>query len=781
MKIFLFLSLLLLAFADAKEKVVLQLKWLHQFQFAGYYAALEKGFYAEEGLEVEIRQRNTAINNIDQVLNNEAQYGVADSVLFLYAAKEMPVSIIAPIFQHSPNVLITLKRSGLDSPYKLQGKRVVFYKKDTDGFGILGMLRSLNIKPDIQRLRAGDDYKLLLSGDADAYASYLTNEPFAFKQKDIELNIINPANYGFDLYGDILFTNTTEAAKHPRRVEAFKRASLKGWEYALENKEEIISLIKKKYNPDKSLEHLRFEAEGIAQVIQKDLMPIGTLDRGRIEYMMQLYARYELLDSQVNINEYIFQAYADSNIDLTLDEKYFLANKGEITMCIDPDWMPCEKLDGEKHIGMSADYFKILQQKLETPIRVIPTKTWAESLEAGKQRKCDIFSLVMPTQERLEYLDFTKSYIRVPLVVVTGLDELFIDDISKLKGKKVGVIKGYAYTEILRKKYPYLDLVEFENLTKMLEGVKNKKVDAAIEALVTTGYHIQKEYIGELKIAGKLEDMWELGIGTRNDEPMLLSIFNKALSQVSSEQHQEILNKWVAVNYTKELDLATLISWIVAITLIFATVLSFIYKTNRRLSKEIQTRIQTQRELQNLINLYETLSITDELTQLYNRRHFNELFLQEINRAKRDCRQIAFLMLDVDFFKNYNDTYGHLKGDETLKAIADVLKRYTKRAGDFAFRLGGEEFGVVTSTSTYDEALKLAEAIRQSVVDLALEHKGNTISDVVTVSIGVSFYKCPLELDVDTFYKEADDNLYKAKKQGRNRVVASYNEPAQAS
>jgi diguanylate cyclase (GGDEF)-like protein len=781
MKIFILLSFFFLTFVNANEKVVLQLKWLHQFQFAGYYAALEKGFYEEEGLDVEIRERNVAVNNIDQVLNNEAQYGVADSVLFLYAAKGSQLKIVAPIFQHSPNVLITLKNSGLDSPYKLQGKRLVFYKKDTDGFGILGMLRSLQIKPQIDRVRTGEDHKLLLSGDADAYASYLTNEPFEFKQKGVELNIINPANYGFDLYGDILFTNATEAAEHPKRVEAFKRATLKGWQYALKNKEEIIALIKKKYNPDKSLEHLRFEAEGIAQVIQNDLIPLGTLDRGRIEYMMQLYTRYELLDSQVNINEYIFEAYADSNIDLTLDEKYFLANKGEITMCIDPDWMPFEKLEGGKHIGMSADYFKILQQKLETPIRVIPTTTWAESLEAGKQRKCDIFSLVMPTQERLEYLDFTKSYIRVPLVVVTGLDELFIDDISKLKGKKVGVIKGYAYTEILRKKYPYLDLIEFENLTKMLEGVKNNKVDAAIEALVTTGYHIQKEYIGELKIAGKLEDMWELGIGTRNDEPMLLSIFNKALSQVSSEQHQEILNKWISVNYTKELDLATLISWIAAITLIFATVLSFIYRTNRRLSKEIQTRIQTQRELQNLINLYETLSITDELTQLYNRRHFNELFLQEINRAKRDCRQIAFLMLDVDFFKNYNDTYGHLKGDETLKAIADVLKRYTKRAGDFAFRLGGEEFGLIISTSSYEEARKLAEAIRQSVADLAIEHKASAISDVVTVSIGLSFYKCPLQLDVDTFYKEVDDNLYAAKEQGRNRVVASYNEPAQVS
>lgn len=241
------LSILLVTSLLANEKVTLQLKWLHQFQFAGYYAALEKGYYDEAGLDVQIKERDIGKDNVKQVVDGEADYGVADSILFLYKAKKEPIIIVAPIFQHSPNVLISLKSTGLDSPYKLENKKIIFYKKDVDGFGILAMLKSIEIKPKMLRMKDGDAHKEILSKKADLFAGYLTNEPFYFRQLGIDINIINPANYGFDLYGDMLFTSTKEAKTNPKRVERFKQASIKGWVYALEYKEEIIQLIKNKY------------------------------------------------------------------------------------------------------------------------------------------------------------------------------------------------------------------------------------------------------------------------------------------------------------------------------------------------------------------------------------------------------------------------------------------------------------------------------------------------------------------------------------------------------
>lgn len=166
----------------------------------------------------------------------------------------------------------------------------------------------------------------------------------------------------------------------------------------------------------------------------------------------------------------------------------------------------------------------------------------------------------------------------------------------------------------------------------------------------------------------------------------------------------------------------------------------------------------------------EEISIHDELTKLYNRRHFNKVIKDELNRAKRDTKNLSFMMLDVDYFKSYNDTYGHQEGDTVLFKISEVLNNYSKRAGDFAFRLGGEEFGVLFSELSKTQALEFANVIRKSVKELNISHSGSLISDVVTVSIGLLTISSTTELNPKEVYKQADDLLYKAKQTGRNKV-----------
>ena len=131
-KLFYLILLLFTTFLNANEKVVLQLKWFHQFQFAGYYAAKEKGFYDEVGLDVQIKERDLKYNNIDEVINGNAQYGVADSILILYKLKQQPVVIVTPIFQHSPSIFISLKKNNISSVYELNNKDILFYPNDTD-------------------------------------------------------------------------------------------------------------------------------------------------------------------------------------------------------------------------------------------------------------------------------------------------------------------------------------------------------------------------------------------------------------------------------------------------------------------------------------------------------------------------------------------------------------------------------------------------------------------------------------------------------------------------
>ncbi len=165
----------------------------------------------------------------------------------------------------------------------------------------------------------------------------------------------------------------------------------------------------------------------------------------------------------------------------------------------------------------------------------------------------------------------------------------------------------------------------------------------------------------------------------------------------------------------------------------------------------------------------EQISIIDELTGLYNRRHFNKVMHNEINRAKRENKLISFLMLDIDHFKQYNDTYGHQKGDDVISSISQVIKEFAGRAGDNAFRLGGEEFGVIFTDIDKEKMKKYASTLIDTIENLKIPHENNSASEYVTISAGLVFSN-EKNLDSGVLYKAADDLLYKAKENGRNRL-----------
>jgi diguanylate cyclase (GGDEF)-like protein/PAS domain S-box-containing protein len=166
----------------------------------------------------------------------------------------------------------------------------------------------------------------------------------------------------------------------------------------------------------------------------------------------------------------------------------------------------------------------------------------------------------------------------------------------------------------------------------------------------------------------------------------------------------------------------------------------------------------------------EYLSITDELTQLYNRRHFNTIIEEELNRAKRRNDYISFLMLDIDYFKKYNDEYGHQKGDKILKEVSHVLKESSKRVSDFAFRIGGEEFALIFSSVEKENCLKFARSIKEEIENLKIENMNSEISNYLTVSIGLICKKANEIKDSKELYKAADVALYEAKNSGRNQI-----------
>lgn len=167
----------------------------------------------------------------------------------------------------------------------------------------------------------------------------------------------------------------------------------------------------------------------------------------------------------------------------------------------------------------------------------------------------------------------------------------------------------------------------------------------------------------------------------------------------------------------------------------------------------------------------EEMAITDSMTGLFNRRHYARVMHDELNRMQRNHQSLALLMMDVDYFKRYNDTYGHHAGDVVLNQIADILKEYTSRSGEYAFRLGGEEFGILVCGMSRGEYVNLANRIRNEVEKLKLIHGMNDAESYITLSVGIAVFDPESAATCEDLYKEADLQLYAAKDRGRNQVV----------
>lgn len=200
---------------------------------------------------------------------------------------------------------------------------------------------------------------------------------------------------------------------------------------------------------------------------------------------------------------------------------------------------------------------------------------------------------------------------------------------------------------------------------------------------------------------------------------------------------------------------------IIAIIIVsFAIIIFIIYQI---IKKDNQLTILTRK--------YKIESITDSMTNLYNRKYFDNIFdnLPFISNANN--WKSAFVMVDIDFFKQYNDTYGHDLGDETLKAVAKALKEYFNKEYEYVFRLGGEEFGVVLFDTDENILIECLDDINKKIIQLNIEHKASKILNVVSISIGAVIYEPYSYVSANKLYKIADENLYKSKQNGRNQFT----------
>jgi two-component system sensor histidine kinase EvgS len=819
-----------------REKVAIYLRWTHQFQFAGYYAALDQGFYADEGLDVELIEFDRAQGHYEPVLSGRAQYGIDDaSILPEILKSNQPFVVVAQIFQHSPLVLMALEQSGIYSPLDMVNKKVMYNLGDSPLDAMFSEYGQGKI--NFERVPHSYNYEDLADGKVDVISAYLTDQPYAFEKRGLRVNIIDPRSYGIDFYGDNLFTTWAEANNHPERVEKVRRATLKGWEYALRHQDELIDLILTTYNSQLERAQLEYEANTIKRMISPDIIPLGTVDRKRYQRIAEVYAaqgfideaelpenfifsqRKEILtaeerawlqthpeirlgfaadyepylmvdesghqrgilpdfialinrrmganikiklannndqaamlergelegllavvpqriqklnllssqpyssvtaaafihkDSDFSIqdisdlvgkiivfardNEFIinllqpvreqlevvevatpldamamvYQGTADVMIgsttnkhlirtyhlsgvfpghvftDQTLpisagfrtdlpklaemfdkviatigreeknqlylkwvgaiskptgliftdEERQWLKDNPLIPVAIDANFAPVEFRDKDnKPQGISIEYLRIIEKKLGVRFHFPDYENWSETMQALEKGELKMAAAVQDSNKRRRFLDFTSTFLSLPLTIFAPERSDYFAEITHLEGKRVGVVAGYPILEFLSRDYPRINLTTVESINDGLDLLAEGRIDAFIDTLAITSYYMSLRGMSHLKVAGNTPYSYELSMGVRKEEPLLRSVLEKALVSIPEKERSALVQQWFNIKYDYTPDYS--LFWKAGIPA--ALVISLVLLWNRKLQSEINLRRIVEERFQTLI------------------------------------------------------------------------------------------------------------------------------------------------------------------------------------
>lgn len=286
------------------RKIIIQLKWKHQFQFAGYYMAKEKGFYKEADLDVDVRAGYPGLNIVDEVVSGRADVGVYEASILVEHFKGLPVVLLGVVAQHSPLVVVALKKSKISSLKDIVAKKVMMrLEEDSEIVGAL-LLADVDLS-QIDFIDHSWDPNDLLSGKVDVASAYITDN-LNTRFFGVEIDILDPRDYGVDFYNDCLFTSESAIENKKEAIDAFLAASWKGWEYAFKHPEETIDVIKDKYKSALSKEDLLYECQQMRKIVLPDLVDIGSFNPRRWAHIRDTYAKLGILPRDYDFKDFLY-------------------------------------------------------------------------------------------------------------------------------------------------------------------------------------------------------------------------------------------------------------------------------------------------------------------------------------------------------------------------------------------------------------------------------------------------------------------------------------------
>jgi diguanylate cyclase (GGDEF)-like protein/PAS domain S-box-containing protein len=458
---FLYLSLIS-SNLHALESVTVQLKWFHQFQFAGYYAALEQGYYQDEGLEVTLQERSTQSDPVEDVLEGRADYGITDVGLVLAALQGKPVVLISQIFQHSPWAVRILEESDIN------------------------------------------------------------------------------------FYGDNLFTSREEVLKHPQRVERIRRATLKGWRYAIEHPDQIIDLILKKYNTiNQTRAHLEYQARETRRMLDHDFVEIGYYDPERFNRIAKIYELWGLAKNGQLENSFF---YKPRPFKLTAEEAEYLQNLGTLQVPL-IDFQPPLSFDraGEP-AGYLNELLDYVTTALDLSINRVRGLSFSESIISLSNGDVDLLNDYSEGNIPRDGILHTIPVLAIPFVVIGRKDSDPVRSVSDLLGKRIVAVTGFQQTRALQEKYPDLKLLLVDGIDQAYRALRSDDADFYIDNATHAGYRLRSGIFSDLGVVGELPvddiSMLYLHFAAAQKHPLLHSAVEKVLRSMPNQVLRAMRDRW---------------------------------------------------------------------------------------------------------------------------------------------------------------------------------------------------------------------------------------------
>ncbi|MGL1931554.1 MAG: EAL domain-containing protein [Desulfotalea sp.] len=751
------------------EKIRLQLKWRHQFQFAGYYAAIEQGYFRNEGLEVELIEGGTDISPINELLTGKANFAIDSPVALINWQEGNPIVAVAAIFQHSPAVILTLADRHLRTPKSLKGKKIMI-RPETD-IESLSMLIAEGVQlKDITVLPLSESFEDLISHKVDAQTGYLTNEYYLLNKSGMATTSIKPIDYGIDFYSDCIFTTENEVRSHFNRIESFKRAVQHGWQYAISHQLELAEHIQAKYSQEKEIDQLLFEAKIIKKLVQPDYIEIGHMNPARWEHIAKVFKNLGLISSDHSFDGFLYKdlhkqvisekQFAMRVVLVVVSIAGLLSLLSWFTMVLFNRKLTRQVKKRTASLAASEQNFRAFFEMASVGVAQVDIRT-------GKYKKinekyCNILGFSV---EELQNLtadtithpdDLAMQHHHVELLLKGDISEFTIE--KRYISKNGAIVWTYLTVSPLWKDGhdPDYIIVVIRDITIRKQAEKRlvfaqKVFDNSIEGIVVTdadGIIMQvNAAFSTITGYGAAEVIGHNPRLLKSDKH-ISSFYEEMWRKITTEGH------WAGETWNRRKNGEAYPEWLTisAVKNNKGEVTNFV-----SIFHDISQHVQQQEVIK-----YQAQH--DALTELPNRVLINDRLVDALDKSQRSGLQIALLYLDIDNFKYINDAFGHTVGDDIL---IELSQRFSSlmRNGDTVARLGGDDFLVLLTD--LDDLDVVSNIAMQLLGALEKSFQQGDVDFFVTASVGVTI--SPDDgIDPVTIVKNSEVAMYRAKNLGKN-------------